>query len=1511
AFATSQVVLAGGGSAMLQFTNSDGTANPDELTISQDATIDGDNVPVAAQLFDGTTALDQLTLRSFDKDVQLTGVNLALSDELTLSAKEDINFTGSTLNVESSLNLEVFDAFAVSSTLASEINAASVAHPIDLSITAGALGTLTNTDEAGLSIDAHLTLTSSASMLLRGGAGGAGDLAFNGASTPILTADAITLWAGNGGSSGSRVVAVDADGVEQVRFDNMGSALTAFMLRQSASITDATIPNAAQFLSNIDGMNYALRSDAGGIGGVDAIDNSKLEKTFLSIHALGTIDPVFTGGSLEVRGLDIGGLDSFAYTRDLNNTFDIVDFDDTNMVNNDTVLVIRAGMSGTGDLSFDGSLDGSETDTSFNIDADEIRLVAGDGLAGKIESRVILDNDAAAENRPTFRGAGGDTMPVTTFVFRQDDAIAQNNLPLIDKFFNGVAPDIYVVHSDHDASLLFAPPPSILITDFDNLPLATGRLILSGEHVTIARDDNLDLVSDFAQGNASFNLEIRANTIELRADDLLDTEGSVPLSISLYDSASEMVPTFTDFERSQDDDASELFTPALIDFASSPATTPIAILLSQEADITKDVLEEIRDSLGAPLLTTHDDPDDDSALRLELDTFEGNVELNSAAQYVEFMDLRIVLRADDAMIDWNQDANPTTYSLANLVINANHSFVIGDAASLNDLEIVSETGIEINAGNAGSDGDLSFGQLVILTANAIKLRAGVDGQLAGNGETPTVDVTTNLPTFNFVDTADPGDLPDSVFEIRQDAGFVDNMGIAMNGESLIAGLIQIQGQDEIGTLRLVSDAGNITITDLAATFVPYFPGTAGSVAQLELTAGAADPLGQGTVTIQDVTATDTDLTAYDSVDITADEIILAANGSGIVRASDLDVIFHKGESGPALDPLRFTIRHDSADICEGAVDCAMASLDALPDLSQFDLRSSFPLLHYTLESIAGYVELTTQIASKMLVGSGPFLQGVDLTLLGKGGGDFDVKISADPSIRDADIQLNSLVIGKVNDPLSIRITDVHLATITDQTYYGTVEIEDTAELTGDTLHFTEDISALMAGKDEDLTLNVREHLRIDGDIDLLTAGTLRINLDPTSADFPRVEFGGDGAMQMVRADSVEIFATPEADLDGFSGEIPVTERASTTATIGKRSGDLVFDVNKFAMSEGEKLSVGGALTIGKPGALEALIGDLSAVTIDVIAARIAIVLRSAGRYLGLDGSLASDAGVDLVANTIHLNGAIELIGSGKTASFGLLNPYTADANLASFPVAGLNANNRAIAAADFDWTLADAPPDLHPTGATRDDFSSVFFGKEIVPAPTAWRAEPFMPSDEALLARLEIEARTDSPRAIHGRLDGAGIIDDVGSDLPDRSSDRVTVSVSRVLARDAEAVADRFDRLFGKDGNRAEHVRQALQAALDDYLATSTTHRVLGFEFRRYLRNRPNSQFDAYQALEDLDRLFSYHRNLGLTSGEYKRIQRRWLQDIKPDGISLEQLAEAIHPTRFVRGSDILELFGD
>jgi len=183
-----------------------------------------------------------------------------------------------------------------------------------------------------------------------------------------------------------------------------------------------------------------------------------------------------------------------------------------------------------------------------------------------------------------------------------------------------------------------------------------------------------------------------------------------------------------------------------------------------------------------------------------------------------------------------------------------------------------------------------------------------------------------------------------------------------------------------------------------------------------------------------------------------------------------------------------------------------------------------------------------------------------------------------------------------------------------------------------------------------------------------------------------------------------------------------------------------------------------------------------------------------------------------------------------------------------------------------------------------------------------------MKGDERLRA-LAVESRPTPDSVVLARLTGAAIIDD--RDLAPRDgSSTAVVSEARLDATDSEAAIALYAKLFGEGDERTAHVRGVLQEALDQYLETHRAQRVVGFELRRFVKNRPSSLIEAYTTLEDLDALFRYHRRLGLSPGEFKRIQHGWLEKIQPDGISVEELSETVHPSRYVRGSDILDIFG-
>ncbi|MDP6978594.1 MAG: hypothetical protein QF570_08320 [Myxococcota bacterium] len=1501
----------------------DGGTDSLELRIVQDGNLDVADIP--------SLTVENLTLQSRDGEIDFGGLDVSATDTITLSAREDI--TASTPialpAAPDTLEIEVYDGFTVDSDLASAIDDAD-ARVVEL--TAGALGSLRNDDsaaEADLIIAADLDLadggetSETEALVLHAGAGGRGDLSFEG--TPTLSAHDITLWAGDGStaSNDAAVVAIE-DGTGTVNFDFGSASDPAFTLRQAASIEADAIPEASQFADgDVDGVRYTLRSDGGSIGGDDAIEISKLENSFLTLHARDGIDTLFANGALDatlsVRGLDIGGTASFVYTRTHNDAF-VLDND-----GGDVALTIRAGLSGSGILAFDGTPEEGD-DSDFEIVADEIRLVAGDGLSGGVSAAVLLDRDA--EHKPVFKGPG-DT-PVDLFVFRQDAPIDGNDIAPTDEFFVDVAPDVHVIHSDYESA---ADPNStlaaILLSAGDNVPTATSKLILSGESVLVQAQDeeDLELWSLFSDTTPTdgdpFELEIRADTVDLRAVDLNDI--AEPIEIVLDPDTGddpdtdEIILTVTDFEREQTDDEAAAFAPLPFDPDTTPATVPNTVSIFQEADVTAELLASVRHALNNSDLTEHDDtedePDEDPT-DFFVESVEGDIYLDPTS--VSGSNLRLTLRAEGATVDWDRSAG--SYDFESLAIGADHSFVFGSGSdTVTGLDITVETLTQLNAGAAGSDGDLSFEPNVTITTNGVVMRAGLDGALAEDGETPAVDLTTNAPTFVLLKSED-ADETDTIFEVRQDAGFVDDPALAENGESLIIDPSQIDGaSDDIGVIRLVSEAGSITVSNLSTTFEGINDPGDGPVSRLELQAGTVDVLRGGVVTLADEAGGDTNLTYYDSADFAAREIILLADGDDSVIADDPDVLFRPVATSEGAG-LRFRIEHERADISECAGDCGSGEIASI---DQFVGSSESRPVDYELVSRLGGVEITDEIANKLTGGTNSAPNLVNLYVNANDvDSDVDVVISAQRTGRAIDAQFRSLVIGEVNDEARIRLSDeagdeLVISTTKDQIFYGDVEVDGEVTLTGDTLDFNGDITA---SDEADLTLNVREEAAFGGDIDLVRDASgpdsvLRVNLDPSASELARVSFDAHGEDQTVRADRVEFFGTREADLDEDTGFVPDNARRSPTATIGKRSGDLSFEVASFRMAEGEKMSVGGALSIGDVGTTYAALGDLSAVTIDVVADTIVLLLRKAGEYIGFDGQVRKDAGVDYVANTISLDGEIELEGSGRAPSFGVSDPFAPNDELEGFIVAEIEPGGGEIRAEDFDRTFNGGLPDLHPEGATRDDYTSIYdarlYDPGVVTAFATHLGDAPLSVQDALLSNIDIALETDRPEAVLARIEGAGIVDDVGGDLPSRADRRVRVSTSRILARDAREVSDRYLRLFGKDEEKADAVREVLQSALDDYLTDSGARRVLGFEFRRYLRNRPSSQFDAYLALEDLDALFSYHRKLGLTPGEYSRIQLRWLATIKPEGISLEQFAEAVHPSRFVRGSDILDVFGD
>jgi hypothetical protein len=345
-----------------------------------------------------------------------------------------------------------------------------------------------------------------------------------------------------------------------------------------------------------------------------------------------------------------------------------------------------------------------------------------------------------------------------------------------------------------------------------------------------------------------------------------------------------------------------------------------------------------------------------------------------------------------------------------------------------------------------------------------------------------------------------------------------------------------------------------------------------------------------------------------------------------------------------------------------------------------------------------------------------------------------------------------------------------------------------------------------------------------------------------------------------------------------------------------------------------------SIRVSDPGG-SATVGDLSALDlIRVEAPKIRIVRREGGEVLRANGRVVSDSGVDFVASQIEFvfdpqsdpTGSSTLqraqVGSGRNARFGIDDPANAPSFMKDFQVLALQFNLLQGPRDSEGSPLVTPVVDGVPDGISRTDISHIFPEAPLRPpiaVPAVYRV-----SNSERLEQIGVRLQPADAAELRGRARGAAVYDDLDSLRAGRGK-WVSVSGDRLDAVEVERAAELYDRTFGSDGSRAPEVRQALQVALDDYRRSTGARRVVGFELRRYIFNRPSSQFEAHQALQALDSLFRHHRRSGLAPAEYGVIQQQWLERIQPEGITRRELGELIHPSRYVRGSDVLDVFGD
>ncbi len=324
------------------------------------------------------------------------------------------------------------------------------ASTVSSAIDAGA-GNLTFMSPGQITFSADLTADTS--IFLHSGTDGIGNLLFS--SNPVLQSDSIVLRAGDGNGGGGTGATARPNGSPGApSFVGAGGAgvPSVFTLQNDGNITNARIPDASQFNGSVIPAMYTLQSDDGSItlstaskvAGADLVmsaDNGITVSVSLtgadsvaSLDADGDNDDDGTGnvnlqgvtattGNIEVVGAGAtttGVLTSDMGFVNLNVAGDVA-------IANDIVgfsgVSITAGNDGTGMLTFAGSPD---------IQASDIVLIAGNGMG----TTASID---AMTGTPNFRGfAGGATSP-DTFLFRQDAAITDANLPDGSQFGNGLA----------------------------------------------------------------------------------------------------------------------------------------------------------------------------------------------------------------------------------------------------------------------------------------------------------------------------------------------------------------------------------------------------------------------------------------------------------------------------------------------------------------------------------------------------------------------------------------------------------------------------------------------------------------------------------------------------------------------------------------------------------------------------------------------------------------------------------------------------------------------------------------------------------------------------------------------------------------------------------------------------------------------------------------------------------------------------------------------------------------
>jgi len=1318
-----------------------------------------------------------------------------------------------------------------------------------------------------------------------------------------------------------------ADDSAVIFADDVSFTTDAFEVRQDADLHSDGLPSADEFAvldptkragPEISGMELTLISDS---GSVTIADPAKVADTKLTLAGIQDgDDDIVLEMPISVQTADVGGLAAFRVEAELLDQITLTGDED-----GDRILTLR-GVQGILDF---GSRDVDGVAESLVVDADRIRLIG---------SQIDLST-----NTPEFV-AGAITAP-RSFVFQQGAQVTDAALPDADNFPNGGPSELFAIQSLTDITLSQEGGPNA--TRKWSFPIAdAAQVILNAPQVSLVRSDGLPLELGALD-------QLWGTNVSLTAFYNSGTSGFEPIVPAKVDA--DLVASIRGFDPN-------------IDFSDDPGAIQAPdsetgrLTIDQDGSfdllsdgLANDGLPDVLEPASGHQPDTYQLISRLGSIEVENDRFEDGANTD--------LRLELILESPDRFIDFEES---DSLDVRILIAQVPGEFVVGKAAAGGtDGAIIGRdrggAGSESVAFTSGSAGGapLRFASGVEVTSEVLTLRAGdADGNAQSivyarpSASNPmAVDPTFAVETFQILQGGDIlNDLPGLAERLPAPSQFtlpLERYVLQSRG-----GIIEINEPSDV----------------LIARTVEFFAGNQDGPTSFTLRADVDSP-GE----MRDLVLIGAGSSA-EAVRINAGQIVLEAPG-GYVDAGDPRVVLNALGSDPLIAIRQQTavgtvVAGPDTDAERLPENRQLVGSD--PGLAYVIQAVNGVELGETLAGrisgnelvlVAGVPDELFEAAEGSFRGDDPdpdFPDAVydrladldhdgdvdpdDDTLRGLLGG--SSVVIDDPDLAPGerfDLILASLSIQTTDAPIGLG--SVHIQTLADQVYGDEVMLLGDTEMSAlvdpltrsavetafaSSVTFEEEVYGSTAGG-ESLVVNATDRVHFMKDVGArdggpgvgaLRLGLLQINLEqllqlqdipPT----PRVEFGTApedgqpaGSFRVV-ADT--ILLNPEA---GNQASDFVRAQVPDRATFFSHGDSLSFELGdattpgEFRMGRNEKLGIDGStLRIDTNGGT-VTVGDLSARDlVDVKAATIHINRRDKGFVQRANGEVLRDNGVDFVASRIlfEFDGSTgpnagrilheSQVGSGKDARFGIDDPANAPGFMRDFSVLALQYNILAG---------GEVPLDGVPDGVSRTELGRAF--ADVRPeVPIGIPAAQRIRNPDAL-ETIGVRLREPTSAELRNAARGAVVFRDLDSMA---AGDRATVVEARLVAEEVEETARLYHEIFGVGGERTPAIREVLQAVIDDYKRSTGARRVVGLELRRYVYNRPSSQFHAYQELQSLDALFRHHRRSGLTRAEYSGIQRRWLEAFQPEGITTRELSEFIHPSRYVRSRDVLDVFED